>query len=268
MGMKSIPKISFRQLSWSSSSSRSSDDSNDPFLPSKEISSSPPSSPGLPKYTIPEEKKSRLSIFVHAAIWSLLVGFLLWAITALFYRSQGFKTDLNWISVEGENHTLVHVDAQPADLIPVVFNDSEGKTRWTISIPDEREFPLAPADYMNLCIKAHEVPHHLMMDKQMTGHFGYYHRDDMYMNVNEAEQKAFLPPSLKPHHDSVVAGVEDHANDGEDNVDIDTGMCKRSITYVMQSFDAGFGGSLMGLWLAYGLAVKENRAFFIDDRNW
>lgn len=48
----------------------------------------------------------------------------------------------------------------------------------------------------------------------------------------------------------------------------DTKMCERSLTYVLESPDAGLGLTLMGLWMSYGLAKKEGRGFFIDDSNW
>ncbi|KAL8713515.1 MAG: hypothetical protein Q9220_002377 [cf. Caloplaca sp. 1 TL-2023] len=44
--------------------------------------------------------------------------------------------------------------------------------------------------------------------------------------------------------------------------------CEKSMTFVMESVDAGLGKTLLGLWMAYGLAQEEGRAFFIDDSNW
>ena len=45
-------------------------------------------------------------------------------------------------------------------------------------------------------------------------------------------------------------------------------VCERSLTYVLETGNAGFGSTLMGLWMAYGLAQEEDRDFFIDDRYW
>jgi len=36
----------------------------------------------------------------------------------------------------------------------------------------------------------------------------------------------------------------------------------------METSDAGSENSLMGLWMSYGLAQKEDRAFFVDDTRW
>ncbi|EED21736.1 conserved hypothetical protein [Talaromyces stipitatus ATCC 10500] len=44
--------------------------------------------------------------------------------------------------------------------------------------------------------------------------------------------------------------------------------CHSSLTFVMQSEDAGLGTTLMNLWISYGLAQKQGRSFFIDDTNW
>jgi len=44
--------------------------------------------------------------------------------------------------------------------------------------------------------------------------------------------------------------------------------CEKTLTYVMETEDAGFGNSMMKLWMSFGLAMKEGRAFFIDDTRW
>ncbi|KAI9873935.1 MAG: hypothetical protein M1823_007801, partial [Watsoniomyces obsoletus] len=36
----------------------------------------------------------------------------------------------------------------------------------------------------------------------------------------------------------------------------------------METEDAGFGNTLMRLWMSYGLAMAEKRTFFIDDTRW
>jgi hypothetical protein len=47
-----------------------------------------------------------------------------------------------------------------------------------------------------------------------------------------------------------------------------TDICERSLTFAMDTEDASFGKTLLMLWLSYGLAKKEGRAFFIDDTRW
>ncbi|KAK2069499.1 hypothetical protein P8C59_004078 [Phyllachora maydis] len=45
-------------------------------------------------------------------------------------------------------------------------------------------------------------------------------------------------------------------------------VCQRSMTFVLESENAGMGRTLAMLWTAYGLALQEGRAFFIDDTRW
>jgi hypothetical protein len=49
---------------------------------------------------------------------------------------------------------------------------------------------------------------------------------------------------------------------------IESDVCEKSLTFVMETHDAGLGKTLMMLWTAYGLAQKEGRAFFVDDSRW
>ncbi|OQO07399.1 hypothetical protein B0A48_07096 [Cryoendolithus antarcticus] len=46
------------------------------------------------------------------------------------------------------------------------------------------------------------------------------------------------------------------------------GTCERSMTFVMDEEDTSLGKTLLSLWLSYGLAKTEDRAFFIDDSRW
>ena len=167
---------------------------------------------------------------------------------------------------------MVHAETLPEEPMPIMITDDKGKTRWTVSIPSTETFPLKPNAYAGLCAQADDIVHHLEVmkngDHGHAGHFGYKHVDQTFMEVAEAENKGLLPSSPTAPRESLVAGKEDHAYDGVNNRDEVTGMCKRSLTYVMETTDAGFGGTMMGLWMAYGLAKKEGRAFFIDDRNW
>ena len=275
MGLPLHQKSSTRQLSDSSSSSSASDDSQEPLiLPSKEILFSPPPSPGL--FALPSEQKKRrarslriLRILLHISSWVLVGSFLLWALTAFFSQSGAFKASVSYLQKVGENDTLVHNDTLPTDPLPIAVVDRQGRSRWTISIPPYEEFPLRPNAYADLCGKSHELAHHLdTVEGSHSAHFGYYHVDDKFMDISEAEQSAFLPASIPAHHASVVPASGGAPSNSTSDRDPKTGVCLRSLTYVLESEDAGFGTALMGIWLAYGLAMKEKRAFFIDDRRW
>lgn len=111
------------------------------------------------------------------------------------------------------------------------------------------------------------------------GHYGYYHVDKNFMDVAEAEEHGALPGIGGEHEATSVQRVwnavvgEDSMSEGQQmkagtEVTAVKKACKRSLTYVLETEDAGFGKTMMGLWLSYGLAKKEGRAFFIDDNNW
>lgn len=44
--------------------------------------------------------------------------------------------------------------------------------------------------------------------------------------------------------------------------------CESSMTFSMETDDVSFGKTLLLLWMSYGLAKQEGRAFFIDDAHW
>ena len=121
-------------------------------------------------------------------------------------------------------------------------------------------------------LKSHRALHGL------EGHFPYYHVDTNFVDVYEAEEHGIVPKSEPRRKEwswesmASISGTEQKGSTdkgpktpqskGQDNV------CEKSLTYVMESGDAGLGRTLMGLWMSYGLAMKEERAFFVDDSNW
>ena len=86
-------------------------------------------------------------------------------------------------------------------------------------------------------------------------HIGYYDADPNFLDVAEAERLGLL---------GYATGGSGEQDDGDGALP----KCERTLTYVMETSDAGMGSSLMGLWMAYGLAQKEERAFFVDDTRW
>ena len=80
---------------------------------------------------------------------------------------------------------------------------------------------------------------------------GYYQRERSFLDVREAQRKGLLPR-------------DEEGDDGEGSLPV----CEKSLTYVMETGDAGMGNTLLGMWIAYGLALKEERAFFVDDTRW
>ena len=155
-----------------------------------------------------------------------------------------------------------------------------------MSIPPSFEFPLRPHQYADICSQTEEVAaevarlkSHDPNSNHHKRHYGYYHVDSNYMDVAEAEKHGLLPgierKSAVHKIWNVVLGNkgfdmmnEDQNGLAGDDVVTEGTMCAKSMTYVLETSDAGLGKTLMGLWLSYGLAKKEGRAFFIDDTNW
>ncbi|CAF9923312.1 MAG: hypothetical protein GOMPHAMPRED_002805 [Gomphillus americanus] len=273
MGFKGIPKFNMRKLSWASSSSSSLSESNNPLIdPEKQnYTDSPPSSPTLiPVDNQPSQpRKSLFSRCIQLLVWSLIGAFIFWAVGSLVYSAKKFETHLLALKNHNGETEVVHWFKQPEESTAVFFADADLNNRWTVSVPRTETFPLSPQKLAHICIQSHKMHHQLHMDDEHIGHPSYYQADPDYMQVSEAVSSGMLPAGFPSHITSVVEGVRNESHNGSpDNTDEETDICKRSLTFVMQSADAGFGPTLMSLWLAYGMAVYEKRAFFIDDRNW
>lgn len=166
---------------------------------------------------------------------------------------------------EGGDYELVGDSSLPADPSALVVQDNSGKDKWTVHIPSKYEFPLKPAHYIEICSQSMELSRHLQEDagklhKRMRG---YYTADPYFVDADEAEQQGLMPTSKSPKSPRPV-GMKDGQQGAGDGLMI----CSTSLTYVMENSDAGFGKTLMGMWMAYGLAQKEGRAFFVDDTRW
>ena len=81
------------------------------------------------------------------------------------------------------------------------------------------------------------------------------------MSVDEAEALHLLPSIAEGQKHISVVG---HPNGSYS----DLPTCQSSLTFVMETTEAGFGNTLLALWLSYGMAKKEGRTFFIDDSKW
>lgn len=84
------------------------------------------------------------------------------------------------------------------------------------------------------------------------------------MDVAEAEAHGLLPgPKAKTTMKESASVI------GEDQGGlIESNVCEKTMTFLLETHDAGLGKMLMMLWTAYGLAQKEGRQFFIDDSRW
>lgn len=116
-------------------------------------------------------------------------------------------------------------------------------------------------------------PHHHL------GHPSYYSVDPNFMDIAEAVEQGILPGNAESSAESrrtstLPPGRRYHGQENpatsmsQEKERESRPICPASLTYVLESTDAGMGKALLGLWMAYGLAKKENRAFFIDDTHW
>jgi hypothetical protein len=95
----------------------------------------------------------------------------------------------------------------------------------------------------------------------------YYHVDNSFIDVKDAEDRGLLPKSSR--RPGIAVGFPAASNQTNATEPTRTGeICSKSLTYVLETTEAGLGNTLLGLWTAYGLALSEQRAFFIDDRHW
>ncbi|KAI9742722.1 MAG: hypothetical protein M1835_003028, partial [Candelina submexicana] len=185
-------------------------------------------------------------------------------------------------STHGENaYQITGSDTPPSHPSPIVVTDERGRAKWTVSIPSNYDFPLRPKEYADICTKSQEVAQyvagtkrHVIAAYRPVGHFAYGHVDPNYIDVPEAEEHGiFEASSGRLEMRSVNTSAEgkvDLMSEAEINhrTQDTRKVCKRSLTFALETADAGMGSTLMGLWMAYGLAQKEGRAFFIDDTRW
>ena len=137
----------------------------------------------------------------------------------------------------------------PGEPTTLLVSDASGSDRWTVHIPRNASFPLRSAQYRKLCSQGEDLSDMLRRRSRLSrvrgwrGTGGYDSIDRTYLDVEEALQAG-----------AVTAADEN--------------TCRRSLTFVMGTDDASFGKTLLLLWLSYGLAMKEGRAFFIEDSRW
>ncbi|KAK4229109.1 hypothetical protein QBC38DRAFT_413087 [Podospora fimiseda] len=223
---------------------------------------SPPPSPGLPSLSPPvmKPKKTVLGfrpirlVRYSIRILSVVVVFFI----ALEVLTQLFGPDVPEVTSESEPVVEVEMVSQkgtPDFPTPIVLTNHRGKAKWTVSIPPGTSFPLKPEQYTEVCRKCRQVAaraHEIRSQGTALQQFSLLSDSPEYgfVDVQEAQKAGYL-----------VTQVPDW-------IDTRKPICKKSLTFVLESKDAGLGRSLLMLWTAYGLAQKEGRAFFIDDTRW
>ncbi|KAL5121819.1 hypothetical protein ACEQ8H_000034 [Pleosporales sp. CAS-2024a] len=234
------------------------------------LARSPPVSPSLPSL-IPRHGKKPSQQSHNALVKRILIGccgvtFILWMVLRQIYSNA--QQSVAWLDDENE-WEMVGGTQLPKEPSAIAVQDADGKMMWTVSIPANLDFPLKPSQYLDICKQSMEVAQSVRQTAQ-PGSLGkrmldYNQKDEYYVDIAEAEDQLLLPPSRatgRPkgfvEDESIVDGFSTAGQK----------ICDRTLTLVMETDDAGFGNTLMRLWMAYGLAKAENRSFFIDDTRW
>ena len=236
------------------------------------LSPSPPPSPNLPSL-VPRHGKKISSARNHTRLVNrLLIGccgvaILVWLIARQIYAHQSRSGDLQG---QGGDWEMVGGNKLPEEPAALAVQDQWGKSKWTVSIPSSYEFPLKPQQYADICQQAMEVSQAVRNEAQSSNGvvrrmLNYNQKDQYFVDVAEAEALKYLPTSKNTGRPKGF--VDDVAMVDKTNA-MGLKVCESSLTYVMETGDAGFGNTMMRLWMSYGLAVAENRTFFIDDSRW
>lgn len=217
--------------------------------------------------------------FLGLCLWICGVGLLYWVTSTILGSAKVLvPAAVGHLSLVGEAYDLVGDTMIPLEATPMIVTDNRGKSRWTVSIPGTLDFPLRPSDYAKICSQSDAIIDHLLGAKSQSGsrrhgersHYDHVHSN--FMDVVEAEEHGLLSPAMKNKAGGreIVDRLRKEKPVGADQKLSQNGgsICERSLTYVMEGDDAGLGKTLMGLWMSYGLAMEEDRAFFIDDTNW
>lgn len=254
--MHAILKMRDRRNTSLSVSSTSSSSSNT-TLQEKQPFISEPSSPTLPAPATTKENVTRpnaRSRFVMAARAIAVLSAVVLLYHFVFCGSMmSLSVDLaGYESSSGVE--LVGGDALPNDPVALIVEDKRGNSRWTMSIPSHASFPLRGQQYRDMCTQGEMLrdsiaeTSRLVRTRDWLRRGRYYAHDATFMDIDTAEHIGVLPVKSMNAADSTV--------------------CESSLTFALEAQDSSFGKSLLMLWLSYGLAKKEGRAFFVDDSKW
>ena len=147
----------------------------------------------------------------------------------------------------------VGVDAIPDEPTALIVSDHKGLSRWTVSIPQNHSFPLRSWYYEDICKQGETLRASLVQESRFA-RAKDWRRKDSYSSADHT----FLEPELAASVGALPS--TNHKHPGK--------VCERSLTFSLDTDDASFGKSLLMLWLSYGIAKIEDRAFFIDDTRW
>ena len=246
---------------------------------------SPMPSPALPSIIPRHGKKHRPNYLRRVLRWLLtsskwLCGLLVvYCLLRASFHSNNIRLITDNITLNGK-YRLISDDIFLQGPTAVLITNPKGGSKFSLSLPRHLTYPLKPSEYANICFQSNDLARRLRYQSSRSGSShsqgsrGYYQTDPNFMDVEEAEDYEVLP--IKSNHDTYSnrhlsqLPASDHRK--EESKNERTGsygkVCEKTLTYVLETTDAGIGKTLMRLWLSYGLAKKEGRAFFIDDGHW
>ncbi|KAK3069773.1 hypothetical protein LTR53_011617 [Teratosphaeriaceae sp. CCFEE 6253] len=211
----------------------------------------PPSSPTLPEpVTKSHRRRLRYNRFALLKLLALGIALLLLVRAFLCWSPEPPPP---WV---GDAVSAVGQVGVPTANIVV---DVSGHAKWTGSIPESASFPLKGSQYAHMCREGEVLREQLQQSSRFARIPGiallkhldrrrrsYYSHDWTYLDVSAVERSRGNASSW----------------------DTTANVCNTSMTFVIESDEASFGKTLLMLWLSYGLARHEKRAFFVDDSRW
>ncbi|KAM0690627.1 hypothetical protein Q7P36_009395 [Cladosporium allicinum] len=220
-------------------------------LDEKRYAASPSSEDGLLPLPVTKENPSRQLPRRTLVLRSLVALFaLVWLVHWGMSCSMLVNETISSTTPSALDSIATHdLPSEPTALMVV---DGAGAQKWTVSIPSDAPFPLKPGQYQDICTQSEALSSsfsqrsRLERVKDWRKKSAYYRDEPAYLDVAEAQRTGVLPGSQSTSNST----------------------CASSITFSMTPDDVSFGKTLLTLWMSYGLAKKEGRAFFVDDSQW
>ncbi|PHH68596.1 hypothetical protein CDD82_417 [Ophiocordyceps australis] len=227
---------------------------------------SPPPSPGLPLLAKPPSRRSsqilnaRPSRLLRRLLLLVGLGLLVYLVAPTVGRHAAMPSVLPYFSHNAQ-FEMVEQDTIPDFPTPIVVSDSRRRPRWTVSIPHHLDFPLSIQDYAGMNSRCREVSAHArdLDHKAPLSNLAHDDSDAYFMDIDEAQDSRLL--AAGPSSTGRFVGLDWDSLPAKP-------LCSSSLTFVLETSDAGLGGSLMMMWILYALAQQQARAFFIDDTRW
>lgn len=239
---------------------------------------SPPPSPGLPAL-VPRAKKSpvraRPTRVFRILAWLAGALFLIYTVSRVVRQHVDIEAIRSvYVAHEKEDYGMDSQNELPDFPTPIMVKDMLGRSSWTVSIPKDYEFPLEVTEYeeiMGSCQEvattARDMKWWTRKSDLQTSMMDLGRSDPNYVDVRQAEETGLLPkPSADQEGNSKRAINRGNLVGARDDPSMPE--CGTSLTVVLETSDAGLGGTLMMLWTFYGVAKEQGRAFFVDDSRW